>query len=978
MRKWTLLLFFLSSTWAFGQSDKLINYVDPFIGTGSHGHTYPGAILPFGGVQLSPDTRNDNSWDNSGGYHYDDPTILGFTHTHLSGVGVPDYCDILFQPFTGAVQLDAGTEENPEAGYRSRFNHANEEAKPGYYGVKLLDYDVDVALTVTKRVGMHKYTYPKKEKKQKILIDLEHKDEIVDAYIKIVSPTEIEGYRISKDWANEQHVYFVAQFSAPIVEAQLFEKKEELQLQEVKGEALQAVLNFEKANEVLVKVGISAVDIDGARKNIQEELPHWNFEQVVNEAADSWEKEMQKIKVEGGTISQKRNFYTSWYHCLVVPNVYNDVDGRYRGMDKQIHTVTDGNQYTIFSLWDTFRGLHPLLATTHTEETKDFVNTLVRMYEQFGVLPMWELSANDTYCMIAYHAVSVFADAHAKGVKGIDIDKMLEASLTTANQDKRGLFSYKTLGYVGSNASSQSVSKTLEYAYNDWCIAQLANATKDSENEEVFTQRAQFYQNVYDPSRGFMVGRNTNRAFAEDFEATKVGYDFTEGNSFQYSLFVPHDMQGMRDLLGGELELEHWLDSLFVAEIDPDLDDGTDVTGLIGNYAHGNEPSHHMAYLYNYTTAPWKTQERVYQILNDQYKDNPAGISGNEDCGQMSAWYVLSAMGFYSVNPGQTEYQIGVPLFDNVSLNLPNNKTFKISVSKASSESKYIHSMKMNGKPYHKAVIDHKDIAAGGTWEVVLKDTPPLVNPFKQEATQYITKRYTSVPYVAKGENYFLNATEVSLASDEKASIYYTLDGSTPSKKSAKYTLPFTIKEKTEVKFVAYSDDLLPSYVVSSTFQPSISPSSVAVSALKEGLELSYYEGIYRSVYDFENETPKFVKQVNNVDLKAIERDEWIGMSFDGFIYIEEDGNYTFEVDANDGSQMLINGVELFESDGRKTRSLPQSQSMLLMKGYHQISIKYFQCSDKKKLVFYWQKDNGDKTLVPDNILFYNTTIEGK
>ncbi|OHX63828.1 GH92 family glycosyl hydrolase [Flammeovirga pacifica] len=978
MKKWTILLFLLPSTLLFGQSQKLIDFVDPFIGTGSHGHTYPGAILPFGGVQLSPDTRNDNSWDNSGGYHYDDPTILGFTHTHLSGVGVPDYCDILFQPFTGKTKLDPGTEDKPETGYRSRFNHKEEEAKPGYYGVKLLDYDIDVALSVTKRVGIHKYNYPKKVKQQKILIDLQHKDEVVDAFIRVVSPTEIQGYRISKDWANEQHVYFVAQFSSPIVSAQLFDHKKEQQTESLNGEAIQAVLNFEKSREVLVKVGISAVDIEGARKNLNEELPHWDFDQVVSNAASAWETEMQKIKVEGGSLAQKRNFYTSWYHCLVVPNVYNDVDGRYRGMDKSIHTVTDGNQYTIFSLWDTFRGLHPLLATTHTEETKDFVNTLVRMYEQFGVLPMWELSANDTYCMIAYHAVSVFADAQAKGIKGMDLNKMLEASLTTANQDKRGLFSYKTLGYVGSNASSQSVSKTLEYAYNDWCIAQLAKAANDTKNEEIFTQRAQFYQNVYDPSRGFMVGRNTDRAFAENFEATKVGYDFTEGNSFQYSLFVPHDMQGMRSLLGGSEALESWLDSLFIADIDPDLDDGTDVTGLIGNYAHGNEPSHHMAYLYNYTSAPWKTQERVYQILNDQYKDHPAGISGNEDCGQMSAWYVLSAMGFYSVNPGQPEFQIGVPLFDQVSLSLPNNATFNVAVDRESSKSKYIHSMKMNGVPYHKSFIDHKDIIEGGKWEVVLKDLPPKNNPFTVEATPYVVKRYASVPYVIQGDNYFLNTTDVSLASEDDSEIYYTLDGTTPTKESIKYTQPFIVDKKTEVKFRAYHPQLLPSYVVTSVFQPSSSPSKISENTLSSGLTLSYYEGVYRSVYDFENDQPKFTKIVNQVNLDHIEREEWIGMSFDGYIYIDEEGNYTFEVDANDGSQMLINGIELFESDGRKTKSLPQSQSMLLMKGYHQVSIKYFQCSDKKKLVFSWQKEDGEKELVPDAILFSNAATQGK
>ena len=676
----------------------LLNYVDPFIGTGAHGHTYPGATLPFAMVQLSPDTRLD-TWDGCGGYHYSDSSIIGFSHTHLSGTGVSDYGDILFQPFTGDIQWKPGIRGQADSGYRSRFSHKNETASPGYYQVMLNDDSINVELTASERVGFHKYEYQTGEDAQ-LILDLTHRDPLISADIKQISDTEIEGFRISKLWAGEQYVYFVAQFSQPIKSISWQQAEEKDFIGSSPSGNQKAVFDFGSISELKIKVALSAVSCEGARKNLNAEIPHWNFKKAQQQAEDIWYQQLSKIEIEGGTKAQKRNFYTAFYHSMLTPNLHSDVDGKYRGMDLKVHSDKTFTNYTVFSLWDTFRGLHPLLTITHPNETREFCNSLIHKAEQFGEIPMWELASNDTRCMIGYHGVSVLADAILKNIKNINIEKAYQVMLMSANVEKRGINFYNELGFVPYNRNSQAVSKTLEYAYNDWCIAQIAQKLNKTKDYEYYIARSQFYKNLYDKETGFMRPRNDKRVWEENFDPMRVGFSYTEGNSFQYSLFVPHDVEGLKKLIGGKQAFEQWLDKLFDTEINHELEEGTDVTGLIGNYAHGNEPSHHLAYLYNYTDSPWKTQDKTYQILNELYMDTPGGICGNEDCGQMSAWYVLSAMGFYSMCPGMNTYTLTSPLFDKVVIHLQDNKKFVINSKKTSKDAKYIESMQLNGKTY--------------------------------------------------------------------------------------------------------------------------------------------------------------------------------------------------------------------------------------------------------------------------------------
>jgi len=961
-----IILSFLISCNRNGNKYEVLKYADPFIGTGAHGHNYPGATLPFAMVQLSPDTRLD-TWDGCGGYHYSDSSIIGFSHTHLSGTGVSDYGDVLFQPFTGNIQWNPGKRGQTDSGYRSRFSHQNEKASPGYYQVMLSDDSINVELTTTPRVGFHKYEYPKGSN-ARVIVDLTHRDPLMKADIKQISDTEIEGYRVSKLWAGEQYVYFVARFSEPIKAIEFKQAKAEQFLGTTPEGNQKAIFDFGDVNALKVKVALSGVSCEGARKNLDAELDHWNFENVHHEARNVWHSHLSKIEVEGGTKVQKRNFYTAFYHSLLTPNLYSDVDGKYRGMDLKVHQDKNFTNYTVFSLWDTFRALHPLLTITNPKETEEFCKSLIHKAEQFGEIPMWELASNDTRCMIGYHGVSVLADAILKNIGDIDIEKAYQAMKKSANVEKRGINFYGELGFVPYNRSSQAVSKTLEYAYNDWCIAQIAKKLGKTHDYEHYIARAQFYKNLYDKETGFMRPRSDKREWEKDFDPMRVGFSFTEGNSFQYSLFVPHDVEGLKELVGGEKAFEHWLDKLFETEIDHELEEGTDVTGLIGNYAHGNEPSHHLAYMYNYTNSPWKTQERTHQILNELYLDTPGGICGNEDCGQMSAWYVLSAMGFYSMCPGMDSYTITSPLFDKITLNLPNNKRFVISTRKTAEDARYIQSMQLNGTNYTANHLKHADILKGGTIEFKLSNSIKEAMLFERSDQEKISKA-VAIPYVLKAHRNFNHSTIVDIYSDTQgAKIYYTLDGSIPGEHSILYVGPFVINQSVMLKAVALKDGMIPSVVFEKDF---VKSTPVSGKDLKQGLNYKVYNGIYRSVYDWKND--KSVKQgvVSGFSNECRDRDEWYGLHFDGYIYIPADDVYTFTVYSNDGGQMLINGEELFESDGRKSHSLMQAYKLELKKGYHKIDLKYYQCSDANELSVYWESSRIKKQLIPEINLFH-------
>jgi predicted alpha-1,2-mannosidase len=775
--------------------------VNPFIGTGGHGHTYPGATMPFGMVQLSPDTRLEG-WDGCSGYHYSDSVIYGFSLTHLSGTGVGDYGDVLLMPTQGKVQFDNGYKTGTENGYSSWFKKETEKASPGYYEVKLEEYDIDVRLTATERVGIHEYTFNKKDTSN-IILDLLHRDKLLDYGINIVNKKEIEGFRVSQAWAQEQHVYFVIQsnkefeFNELLSEALPKEERENKVARKNK-----AALRFinKVGEKIMLKVGISAVSIKGARKNLEAEAPYWDFEKYAEEAKNTWTKALDKIQVKGGSEEKQEVFYTALYHSMIAPNVFSDVDGKYRGTDLKVHQSEDGPVYTVFSLWDTFRAEHPLFTIIEQQKTNEFIRTFLKQYKDGGQLPIWELAGNYTGCMIGYHSIPVIVDAYAKGIRDYDEKLALEAMLHSARMDKLGLSSYKTKGYIAAGDESESVSKTLEYAYDDWCIAQMAKDMGKTNTYFQFIRRAQYYKNIFNDENGFMQSK-MNGGWRSGFDPAEVNFNFTEANSWQYSMFVPQDIGGLIELHGGAVNFEEKLDELFTTEMELTGRHQSDITGLIGQYAHGNEPSHHMAYLYNYVGKPYKTQERVHQILNEQYTNQPDGLSGNEDCGQMSAWYVLSAMGFYSVTPGLDYYAIGTPLFDEVTINLENDKKFKVIANNISNENMYIQSASINGGDLNKAVLYHNQIMEGGELIFEMGSKPnenwgveemsvPAIAPADQN---------TPVPYFTTSAQTFEETMEVGLKSPlEGADIYYKI-----TDEYVKYEQPFEISATTNIEAYA-------------------------------------------------------------------------------------------------------------------------------------------------------------------------------
>lgn len=863
------------------QTRDYTKWVNPFIGTGGHGHTFPGATMPFGMVQLSPDTRIDN-WDGSSGYHYSDDTIFGFSHMHLSGTGIPDYCDILFMPSMGEPGLFKAPwgEPGPEW-YVSKFSHQNEKAEPGYYSVLLEKDNILAELTSTTRVGLQRHTFPT-EGKGLVVLDLKWRDKLLGSTISIASSRQVEGSRKSESWAKNQNIYFVAEFSKPFTNS--YGQSGDGDIIHLPGAPIsnqpshyntknyQRIFEFDvkTGEQVLVKVAISHVSIEGARKNLAAELPGWDFDKVRADAKAAWNKELSKIDVSGGTPDQTTTFYTALYHTMIQPNIFNDVDDNYLGMDKKVHSLsqvrklgpertapgaksdrgvapsgtkkeTSGDQYTVFSLWDTFRAAHPLYTIIDQKRTVDFINTFIRQYEQGGRLPVWELAGEETDTMIGYHAVSVIADAMAKGIKGFDYEKAYAAAKHSAELDHFGLAGYKKRGYISMEDENESVSRTLEYAYNDWCISQMAVrmylrqkseyeartghygsipgleghiASGFADDSIRYAQRSRYFENLFDKKVGFFRAKK-NGSFVEPFAPSEVNFGFTEGNSWQYSFFVPHDVAKLTELMGGREKFVAKLDELFTTEQKLSGREQADLTGLIGQYAHGNEPSHHIAYLYNYAGEPWKTQKYVRKIMDEFYKNAPDGLIGNEDCGQMSAWYILSASGFYPVAPGDGVYAFGTSLFPEMTYRLENGKTFTVKAKNISAKNTYILNAKLNGAPYKKAYLTHADLMKGGVLEFAMLDTP-VTTAFTEFPVSAMNVDSVSVPVIT-GERTFGDRATVSLSTiTPNAKIHYTTDGSEPTRSSKEYASEFSIDRTTTVKAIAIGSNGKTSFPVES------------------------------------------------------------------------------------------------------------------------------------------------------------------
>lgn len=715
VRVFFLFVLLAATPAAFSQSVN--QYVNLFMGTADHGHVYPGATVPFGTVQLSPD-NGTQGWDWCSGYNYADSIITGFSHTHLSGTGIGDLYDILVMPAIRKMPLEVNMADPLKKPYIAGFSHRNEEASPGYYRVRM-DNGIQAELSATTYSGLHRYTFPKGQTAS-LVLDLAHAmnwDAAQATEIRVVNERLITGYRFSKGWAKDQRVYFAMVLSQPIQSYSMVDSHWEVATDSPKGSGSRAQFFFGTLpGEVLeVEVGISSASPEGALAGISKKT----FAQARAESASDWEKELGKIKVEGDD-ALKTTFYTSLYRTALAPVQFSDAQGNYRGADGKVHHSQGYRRYDIFSLWDTFRAANPLYTLTQPDKINDFVRSLLDHYQQYGLLPVWSLLGNETNTMTGYHAVPVVVDAYLKGFREYDVAMAFEALLKSGAQDIRGSNHYRAFGYIPFDKDGESVTKTLEYAFDDWCIAQMAKAMGKEKEAAEYQKRAQYYRNMFDPQTGFMRAKLSNGSWKTPFNPKYSDHNFevaeyTEGNAWQHSWFVPHDPRGLIQLHGGDAPFIKKLDQLFdeSSEILGEFK-SNDISGLIGQYAHGNEPSHHIAYLYNYAGAPWKTQAIVRQIMQTQYNNTPSGLCGNEDCGQMSAWYVFSAAGLYPVNPASGVYALGSPLFTKVTLPGKDGKSFTISAPNNSAQNKYIQKASLNGQPLGRSYLTHAEILAGG------------------------------------------------------------------------------------------------------------------------------------------------------------------------------------------------------------------------------------------------------------------------
>ena len=719
-----ILALVIISVWSFtkpfNSNKDLIEYVDPFIGSGGHGHVFVGATVPFGGVQVGP-TNFNKGWDWSSSYHHTDSIVKGFCHLNVSGTGMSDLGELTIMPATGELKYNAGNQDNHMSGYSSLYRKNTEINTVGYYKVDLERYDINVELTASERVGFHRYTYPNSDN-SRVIIDLGEgsADRPTETYLKKIDDTTFEGYRFSSGWARDQREYFTLVISKPVKDFILYDGGNKHDTDELKGEFVKGFLEFEtkKNEEIYVKMGVSTVSSKNALENLNAEIPHWDFDKVKLEAENKWNQELSKINIKTEDLKRKRVFYTAMYHTMIAPNLYQDVNGEYRGTDKVVYKDTTFTNYTLFSLWDTYRAAHPLYTITHPERVSDMVNSMLKIFDHQGKLPIWHLRGNETNTMPGYSGIPVVIDASMKGFEGIDLEEVFEAVKESATGDHEpGVKKLMELGYIPGDYMVESVASSMEYAIGDWAIAQLAKKLNKDEDYNYFMKRSKAYKEYFDNETRFMRGKLTDGSWRTPFDPVRAEHrvnDYCEGNAWQYLWLVPQDPEGLIELLGGDEKYTEKLDELFSMSSELGEEASMDITGMIGQYAHGNEPSHHTTYMYAYSGQPYKIADKVRYINNELYTDKPDGLSGNEDCGQMSAWHIFSSLGFYPVNPSNGAYVFGSPLFDKASIALPENKKFTIIAKENSDHNIYIQSVELNGKDYKYSYITHKDIVKGG------------------------------------------------------------------------------------------------------------------------------------------------------------------------------------------------------------------------------------------------------------------------
>ena len=941
---------------AFSCTDEKtpVDFVDPFVGTGFHGHTYPGATAPFGMVQLSPDTRN-TGWDGSSGYHYSDDTILGFSHTHLSGTGCADLGDFLFTPAIGDVPVKDGA----YAVDPLPFSHQDETASPGYYRVRFPERGIAAELTAGPHTGVHRYTFNGKGKRH-VLIDMRHnigETSPRDVFLQAVGDTLVQGGRIVDGWTHDRHVFFSARFSVPFTDCK------------TEG-GDRWLLSFpEDVEELTVAVGLSSVDTDGAAHNRLAEAS-LDFDEVRANTRWRWAQQLGQVAVEGGTPAQRTTFYTALYHTMVTPDLMTDLDGRYRNHRQEVAQAPPVHDYySTLSLWDTFRSWNPLQMLLHPKLVDDMVFSLLDMYDCDGRLPLWPLGSADTYCMIGYHAIPVIADAWLHGVGTFDGEKALAAMVASSNLDPSSDL-YNAYGYIPADRKAESVSTTLEFCYDDWCIARMAESLGHKDLADEYDARALRYRNLFDASTGFFRGREADGNWRVPFSPVGTSRDFTEAIPWQYRFFVPHDMAGFTTLMGGVEATRAALDSLFTHEERGPGVKISDITGLVGEYAHGNEPSHATAWLYNWLGNPAGTQKWVRHMLDEMYAPTPEGISGNEDCGQMSAWYVLSALGIYPVCPGTGEFVFAAPLFPKATISLWNGK--KLTILADHPERPYVSEVAFNGKPLEKSYVTFDELMQGGELSFTLSATPDPGRDGLPAPYSLSDGRFVSKPFLEGDPRYFDGAFQAKLGCrTEGATIRYTLDGSEPTEASPLYEGPFAIDKDCILLARAFKEGLAPSSLFRVHAFPTVWREARKLSGLKPGCRYTYHRGEFTCTADVTASPVVARGEMPAPSIKDAPDEDHFGYVFEGYLDIPEDALWNFAISSDDGAVLYVEGERVVDNDGSHS-AFTTTGLIPLKKGLHPFRLVYLEDYEGQSLFWSWKAPDAERfTRVPETAIYH-------